>query len=214
MPHFFSGKDSTPSPIPITHLENDRAQARTQARRLRKQAARRLGLSFGRASRLLMHQFQNAIRMRQTMPSVVAGYWPIGYEIDPRPLMGWLASRGVGLALPVVIERDEPLMFRAWQKEDPLVPDSLGIMAPVQDAKTVVPHIILTPLLAFDDEGFRLGYGGGFYDRTLKELRRTRNIEAVGLAFSAQYRGLPPREPYDEPLDMVVTERWSLDSRC
>lgn len=138
--------------------------------------------------------------------SVISGYWPIRDEIDPRPAMRALAERGFRLALPVSLASGEPLAFRAWKPGDTLAPDLMRIDAPLPEAPAVTPALVLVPMLAFDRACRRLGYGAGFYDRTLAALRRTGATLAVGLAFSAQEVASVPTGPDDAPLDAVVTE--------
>jgi 5-formyltetrahydrofolate cyclo-ligase len=148
------------------------------------------------------------IASRRLAPaSVVAGYWPIRDELDPRPAMPALAERGHRLALPVSLAPGQSLGFRAWVPGDRLAPDIMRIAAPLASAPALVPALLLVPMLAFDRACRRLGYGAGFYDRTLATLRRTGAITAVGLAFSAQEVERVPAGPDDAPLDAVVTER-------
>ena len=139
--------------------------------------------------------------------STVAGYWPLRDEMDPRPVLSALAARGQRLCLPVVVEAGAALAFRAWQPDAPLEPAAFGTRVPGPDCPAVAPDILLVPLLAFDRRGRRLGYGGGFYDRTLAALRGRRAIVAVGLAFAAQEAAEVPVEAGDEALDRIVTER-------
>ena len=138
--------------------------------------------------------------------SVVSGYWPIRSELDPRPAMQALAEHGYRLALPVSVAPGEPLAFRAWVPGDPLAPDIMGIEAPLARAPAVRPALLLVPMLAFDRACRRLGYGAGFYDRTLAALRRTGATIAVGLAFGIQEVERVPTREGDAPLDAVVTE--------
>ena len=138
--------------------------------------------------------------------AVIAGYWPIRDELDPRPALEVLAERGYRLALPVSLAREEPLGFRAWSPGDPLAADVMRIDAPLPSAGEVVPALLLVPMLAFDDARRRLGYGAGFYDRTLATLRGAGPIIAVGLAFSAQEVERVPVAEGDASLDAVVTE--------
>jgi len=137
----------------------------------------------------------------------VSAYWPMGDELDPRPLMAALHAAGHGIALPMVVERGQPLLFRAWIPGLPLVENVFGTRAPPQEAPAVVPDVLLVPLLAFDRNGYRLGYGGGYYDRTLRRLRGEGRALAVGFAFAGQEVDSVPRESFDEPLDWIVTER-------
>lgn len=137
--------------------------------------------------------------------AVIAGYWPFPDELDPRPLMNHLAARGCTLCLPVVVERDAALQFRTWAPGDPLVDSVFGTQVPTVDSPTVVPDILLVPLLAFDSAGYRLGYGGGYYDRTLAALESAAPL-TIGLAFALQEVSQVPRDAYDRRLDWIVTE--------
>ena len=138
--------------------------------------------------------------------AVVSGYWPMGSEIDVRPLMHRLADAGHALCLPVVAARGAPLAFRRWRPGDALVGAGFGTSEPEPSADEVEPDVFLVPLLAFDRQGRRLGYGGGFYDRTLSAARRARHVIAAGVAYAAQEVALVPAGPADELLDVVVTE--------
>ena len=144
---------------------------------------------------------------------IVAGFSAIRTEIDPSALMDALHARGAVLALPVAVGRGQPLIFRAWTRDTVLVRGLYGILEPSSDAEEVEPDIVLVPLAAFDRRGHRLGYGGGYYDRTLQGLRRTKRITAAGLAFSVQEIGELPIDAHDEPLDLVLTERDVIDFR-
>lgn len=137
---------------------------------------------------------------------VIGGYWPMGDEIDPRPLMDRLAGLGGRLALPVVAARGQPLTFRGWQPGDVLEPGLHGTFHPAATAAELVPEVLLVPLLAFDRQCFRLGYGGGYYDRTLESLKARAHVRIIGVAFAAQEVAFVPRDGHDQRLDVVVTE--------
>ena len=143
---------------------------------------------------------------RLVRDAVIAGYWPIRDELDPRPVLQALAERGHRLALPVSITKGAPLTFRAWSPGDPLAADIMRIEAPLPSALTVGPALVLVPMLAFDRACRRLGYGAGFYDRTLAKLRANGGATAVGLAFGAQEVDHVPVAEDDALLDAVVTE--------
>lgn len=119
--------------------------------------------------------------------------------------MGRLLGEGFSLALPAMQGKGQALVFRAWTPGDEMAAALWGIAEPLPTRATVVPDILLVPLLAFDDEGYRLGYGGGFYDRTLDELRSIKPIVAVGLAYDEQRLDGVPHLDYDQPLDWVLT---------
>jgi len=142
----------------------------------------------------------------------VSGYWPMGDEFDVRPLMTRLCERGHVSALPVVVARGEALKFRRWQPGDRLTQAGFGTHEPGADAAVVVPDIVLAPLLAFDTAGGRLGYGGGFYDRTLEALRAAGRIIAVGVGYQAQWVAEIPSGDNDQKLDWIVTEERAI--RC
>jgi 5-formyltetrahydrofolate cyclo-ligase len=139
-------------------------------------------------------------------PGVVAGYWPMKSEADPRPLMAALSSLGHPLALPCVEKRAAPLLFRCWKEGDPLGRGAYGTSEPLPAAAPVIPSVLLVPLLAFDAQGFRLGYGGGYYDRTLAVLRAARPVTAIGIAYAGQEIPAVPHEAHDLRLDAILTE--------
>ncbi|MET0879415.1 MAG: 5-formyltetrahydrofolate cyclo-ligase [Tardiphaga sp.] len=145
--------------------------------------------------------------------AIVAGYSPIRSELDPTPLMRALAAHGARLALPVIIARDAPLMFRVWSPADALVAGSMGILEPPPEAPQLMPDIVLVPLAAFDRAGHRIGYGAGHYDRTFEQLRAIRPFVAVGLAFDVQEIEVVPMQPHDVRLDYVLTETRTIDIR-
>ncbi len=139
--------------------------------------------------------------------AVVAGYWPMGDEFDVRPLMHTLHARGHGCCLPVVTGQGAPLTFREWSPGATLSPAAFGTSVPGGDAPEVTPGVLLVPLLAFDGRGCRLGYGGGFYDRTLARLRAAGGpVLAVGIGFEAQRVEAVPAEATDERLDWLLSE--------
>lgn len=138
--------------------------------------------------------------------SVMAGYWPVGDEIDPRPLMQACHEAGHVLCLPVTGGAEEALHFRRYTPGDRLAPDMAGVKAPLADAPVLRPEIILLPLLAFDADGVRLGQGGGHYDRTLAALSAQATLRAIGLAFDFQQLDKCPRAPHDQVLNDVLTQ--------
>jgi 5-formyltetrahydrofolate cyclo-ligase len=140
--------------------------------------------------------------------TVVSAFWPMPGELDLRPLLEALHARGCVCALPVVVAPKTPLVFRTWEPGAALVTSRWGIDEPPPDRPTARPQHALVPLLAFDDDGYRLGYGGGFYDRTLAMLRAdgTGPLLAIGVGLEAQRRPSLPREPFDQPLDWLLTE--------
>ena len=141
----------------------------------------------------------------------VSGFVPIRREIDPMPLLAWLRATGRKSVLPIVGARDAPLVFRVWTPGDEMDVGPYGIEEPKASADRMDPVVLLVPMLAFDRLGFRLGYGGGYYDRTLAALRAQGKITAVGIAYSAQEVDAVPVAEYDQPLDWIVTEREAIE---
>ncbi len=133
---------------------------------------------------------------------ILAGYMPMRTEIDPLPAMA--AHRGP-VGVPVIPGRAMPLRFREWTPGCPLVEGEFGARIPAEGA-WLEPEVLIVPLLAFDARGYRLGYGGGFYDRTLARLRARGPVLAVGFAFAAQEVAEVPIDATDQRLDAVVTE--------
>jgi 5-formyltetrahydrofolate cyclo-ligase len=145
-------------------------------------------------------------------PAWVSGFLPIGEELDPAPLMARLAADGYRLCLPVMEAKGKPLLFRAWSPGDALEEVMWGIREPLASAPLVEPDVLLSPLLAFDRFGYRLGYGGGFYDRTLARLRSLKTVVAIGLSLDEQKVDAVPHADYDERVDWVLTPSGPL--RC
>ncbi len=139
---------------------------------------------------------------------VVAGYVAIGSEIDPGPLMERLENSGAQLCLPRV-EPDGSMTYRLWSPGEPLENRPFSLKEPPEDAPIVEPTLILTPLLAFDRMGARLGYGKGHYDRTISTLREKGRVFACALAYPAQLVDALPTEPHDQPLDWAITPEGS-----
>lgn len=191
------------APAPPEDLRRAKAAARTAARRLR------AGLDPAGAGERLAACFAAAF---PTLPAgtVVAGYWPLGDEIDVRPLLHHLARTGGRPVLPVMQGPGLPLRFRAWAPGQALRPGPFGVQEPGPEAPELVPSLVLVPLLAFDRTGMRLGYGAGFYDRTLALLRAGGPVTAVGIGHAAQEVPAVPHDGLDQPLDWVVTDRDAI----
>jgi 5-formyltetrahydrofolate cyclo-ligase len=180
-------------------IEEAKADLRIKAR------ARRAALSEPfriEAAQAAGRNFFDAVPLREG--AVVAGYWRIRDEMDCQPILIRLMDSGQPVCLPVVTGDDEPLVMRLWEEGAALYPSGFGTLAPSELAPAVEPDVIVVPLLGFDASGTRLGYGGGYYDRTLARMLKRPLL--VGLAFSAQRIGRIPREPHDVPLDYIVTE--------
>lgn len=146
--------------------------------------------------------------------AIISLYHPMRDELDTKPLAEALVERGFSIALPVTPKKRGALSFRAFRDGDPLAADGFGVMTPSLDAPEVRPLIVVTPLLAFTRDGARLGYGGGYYDRTLAALREAGDVLAVGFAFAAQEAAKIPMSKSDQRLDWIVTEREAIDARA
>ncbi len=140
----------------------------------------------------------------------IAGYWPLGDEIDCRPALEGLIKAGAQVGLPVVAGQGQVLIFRCWQPGVTLDVGPFGTSHPSPRAALMAPTILLLPLIAFDNTGHRLGYGAGYYDRTLSALRRERSVLAVGIAYDMQEVEAVPVDSHDQCMDAVITERRTL----
>lgn len=132
---------------------------------------------------------------------IVAGYWPMAQEIDVCPLLRTALAQGKKCALPVVTQQNAPLIFRQWQSGDALEEGPHRTVHPVADQPVLIPDLIFVPLLAFDQMGGRLGFGGGYYDRTMAVLVSVR----VGIAYDEQEVENVPMDRFDQRLDWIVT---------
>lgn len=141
--------------------------------------------------------------LAQYRGKVLAGYMPMRTEIDPLPAM---AAHDGPVGVPVIIGKGQALRFQEWSPGCAMVEGAFGAMIPA-DGAWVEPEVLIVPLVGFDGRGFRLGYGGGFYDRTLEGLKERRPTIAIGFAFAAQELSEVPIEPTDQRLDMIVTEK-------
>jgi 5-formyltetrahydrofolate cyclo-ligase len=171
-----------------------KADARTAAYATRKLA---FAAGQGRAADLL------ADWLAAHRGAALSGYMPMRTEIDPLPAM---AAHQGPVGVPVIIGKGQPLKFREWSPGCALIPGEFGALIPA-DGAWIEPEVLIVPLLAFDARGYRLGYGGGFYDRTLQFLRAKRPTLAVGFAFSAQQVAEVPIDQNDQRLDAIVTEQ-------
>jgi 5-formyltetrahydrofolate cyclo-ligase len=139
----------------------------------------------------------------------LAGYMPMRTEIDPLPAMAEAAAHGP-VGVPVIMGAATPLKFRQWEPDCTLIAGEFGAMIP-ESGDWIEPEILIVPLVAFSRTGGRLGYGGGFYDRTLEQLRAKRATLAIGFAYSAQEDANIPLEPVDQPLNLIVTENGVIE---
>lgn len=182
--------------IPDT-LTDEKRQARERGLTARERGDPRAGL------RLAGHVLE---RFAPPPGAVAAGYWPLGREIDPRPLMLALAGRGHVLSLPVTGRRGTPLLFRRFRFGDALDAGRFGTRHPGEGAEVLTPDWLMVPLVAFDGSGVRIGHGAGYYDATLADLRARPGVVAVGCGYAAQRAERLPAAPHDQRLDAIATE--------
>ncbi len=190
-------------------IHRQKGRLRAEARERRRAALRTVGAD---AAERLRDNFA-AVRQGQGFPTagaVISGYWPMDEEMDVRPLLQDLHAAGFVCALPAVVGRHEPLIFRRWRPGASLEDGTFGTRHPGADAPEVRPDVVLAPLLAYDSRGNRMGWGGGYYDRTLRALRRDGPLLAVGVAFAAQQVDAVPHTEDDQPLDWIVTEEQAM----
>jgi 5-formyltetrahydrofolate cyclo-ligase len=197
----------TPSVISSTSIEDAKAALRREA------TARRDALPADSRQAAVEAIAAQKFPLPIAPGTIVSGFMPMKSEINPLPLMRALAAVGASLALPVVEGRGKPLTMRAWRWGEELGSGVWGIREPKPDAARIDPDILLVPLLAFDRAGYRLGYGGGYYDLTIAGLRARKTTTAVGIAFAAQEVSRVPTTPRDVRLDLVLTEREVIDLR-
>lgn len=138
--------------------------------------------------------------------AAVAGFYPMPPEIDVVPTLSQFAGDGHPVGLPVVVARKQPLIFRSWIPGAPLASGAFGIPFPPESNAEIVPSILLVPLLAFDRRGHRLGYGGGYYDRTLAALRAKGPVMAIGVGYAFQEIDEVPADAVDQRVDAIATD--------
>jgi 5-formyltetrahydrofolate cyclo-ligase len=145
--------------------------------------------------------------------TIVSGFMPLKSEINPLPLMKVLAGAGAKLALPAIAGRGKPLIMRAYAFGDEFARGQWGIREPRPEQPEVFPDVLLVPLACFDRAGQRIGYGAGYYDMTIRRLRATKKVVAIGMAFAVQEIATVPATDRDERLDLVLTETGTIDFR-
>ncbi len=199
-----SARFSPAAPQPSTSLDAEKKALRATAAARRAALARAAGSEAGAQ---LRDRFLAAVPL-PAPGAVVSAFWPMGEEIDVRPLLERLDALGYRCCLPVTVGRGKPLVFRRWSPGLALVPGGFGTSVPPEGQPLATPDVLVVPLLAFDRRGYRLGYGGGFYDRTLEALRAAgRAPLAVGIGYAGQEIAQVPHHAGDQRLDWVVTER-------
>ena len=148
------------------------------------------------------------IKQNNIKKPIISGFLPIGSEIDVRHTLDLALKNNFEICLPCVVEKDKPLIFRQWRDGDELVKEKFGTQAPTKQAEILIPNIIITPLLAFDKKKYRLGYGGGFYDRTISKFnKKNHKYITIGVALDIQRIDEVPIGKYDKALDFIITEK-------
>ena len=135
----------------------------------------------------------------------VGGYYPCNNEIDDLDILNFLRSKRANISLPI-IKKNNQMDFFEWQNKDPLKINKYGIAEPIS-VKKIYPDIIFVPLVAYDNDLNRLGYGGGFYDRYLQKIEKIKKILKIGLGFSYQEVNKIPINSYDKRLNLIITEK-------
>ena len=203
------GKKTLRVPVlpPIRSLFDAKAIWRERLKALRKDAAAARPDAADHAARIFLEAID------PPHGAVVSLYHPMRTELDTGPLMSALLERKINIVLPVVIAKKRPLQFRRYSPGDPLEKGVYGERIPADEAPEARPDIVVAPLLGFSRAGDRLGYGGGYYDRTLKSLRQSGAVIVVGYAYGAQEVDGLPVSPLDQRLDWIVTERGAINCR-
>jgi 5-formyltetrahydrofolate cyclo-ligase len=175
---------------------------------LRREAlARRGAVAPGARAAFSRRLAREGLRLaRLWRPRAVSAFHPLRDEPDTLALLKALAAEGFATALPVVVGRGSPLVFRSWRPGDPTRSGAMSIAEPLESAPAVEPDLLFVPLACFDRRGHRIGYGAGYYDRTLAGLRAIKPVHAVGVAYGVCEVAAVPYEAHDETLDAIVTD--------
>jgi len=179
-------------------IKTRKTRARVQAKQKRAEAHNALA-----AVQLLEHVPSAIFKGR-----IIGGYWPLPGELDIRPLLNACHAQGHSLALPCTPRKGKPLTFRDWTPADDLKAGPYGTREPHPEKAQVMPNLVLVPLLAFTKHGERLGYGGGFYDRTLARLKEAGEVFTCGIAYAAQEAATLPTDEHDQRLDGILTDTY------
>lgn len=207
----------TSDTLPTTSLPLLRQTLKARRRELDPQLADRGALLMRGRLYAWLNDEQNQ-RTKENRPPIqtIAGFWPIANEPDLRPLFRkWVLEAGYTLALPTIINDQQPLVFKAWTPDSAMVEAAYGIMEP-EGNPVATPDLVLVPTLGYTRQGHRLGYGKGFYDRTLAALRaQTPGIIALGIAWALGDLSATPYQPqaHDQRLDLILTDKgWPMSA--
>ncbi len=192
---------------PVAHKKSLREELKTKRRLFIQKCGPKFLKSLNES---LVVFFKNSISVSPS--HIIAGYWPLSEEVDCRPLLFHLHEQNHICALPCIEDPLKPLLFRKWASSDSLdlsttFSSTLRLMQPSAQKDIVLPDIVFVPLLGFDAQGNRVGYGGGFYDATLEVLRAKKKVIAIGLGYTCQEIPSCFPEPHDEKLDYILTEQ-------
>ena len=187
-------------------LDREKSEFRKTTQALRRRAAETSGPNAG-----ISLSDHLAARFGHLVGQAFSGYMPIGTEIDVLPTIARLEQAGLYATLPVVTATEQPLKFRRWTAGTQLEPGPLRTRHPAAESPEMVPDLLIIPMLAFDSNGYRIGWGGGFYDRTLAKLRVKKEVIAIGAAFAAQQVDKIPRDHHDARLDWIATEKGLIE---
>jgi len=155
-----------------------------------------------------LKKFFSFLRINKLKSKNIGGYFPSNYEIDDLKILEMMEKKNFNVSLPVIKENNQ-MNFLKWSRHDPLKINKFGIPEPIS-SKIIVPDIILVPLVSFDSELNRLGYGGGFYDRYINKIEKVKKVIKIGLAFSYQKIKKIPVNKFDKKLDFIITEKEIL----
>ena len=195
---------SLSEPVASSTSKADPAEAKAALRKIASKTRLAAASSQPSAADDLAAQAETLIARYGT--GIYAAYLPIRSELSPLPLVAALQAAGIVTAMPITPEPGLPLVFHQWAPGDVLDEGPYGTTQPTLSAPIVTPSVILAPMLAYDDGCWRLGYGGGFYDRTIGGLRAAgHTVTAIGIAYAEQHVGHVPTGPYDMALDAVLT---------
>jgi len=165
-------------------------------------------------SRAAAHNALGSVQLLEHVPAsvfkncIIGGYWPLPGELNIRPLLQACHAQGHELALPCTPRKGKPLTFRRWTPSDDLKAGPYGTREPYPEKAEISPNLVLVPLLAFTAYGERLGYGGGFYDRTLAKLKEAQEVFACGIAYAEQEAATLPTDEFDQRLDGILTDHY------
>ena len=179
----------------------NKSQTRNKIIKIRKK-------KFNKDLKIDLSKFISLLKIGKLNLKSIGGYYPSNYEIDDLDILNLLEKKNFKVSLPI-IKKDNQMNFYRWSRSDPLRVNKFGIPEPVS-SKIFYPDILLVPLVAYDNNLNRLGYGGGYYDRFIEKLEKTKKIIKIGLAFSFQKISSIPIDQYDKRLDFIITEKEIL----